>query len=440
MKVREIMKIKNEYIKVINSLSLPILMNYIISSVFEMLDKAIVGQYSIEGLAAVGVASSIIYAVTGSLGIFSVAYNIVAAETIGKGDYDMSKKAFYSAILTSIFIGILFIILSLVFGRSFFKLAYGLDGNILENVLDYYYPGSITVMLNMIIFIFNVYFRNNKNTKISLYSMSISTVINIFFDYSLVYGKFGFPELGVSGAAFGSVIGLSAGIIVYIIGMVVFDKINIIISFSRKCFFRMIKLYVPLLGQDIMEYTIFTMIISGIVSRLGTYSMATYTLLESIGNIVILPVFAYSTSAMTLAMQKNAADDKSAVKSILKAAIYLSLTVISFISIIFIIFPKTIMKLIVSDIEVIEKAKVIIIYLIIAQIINIFYQIYKSYLQGTDNEKFVFTTSVIVSLLSLIWIYLLAIILGVRGIYIGLALKYLGLVIIYYKKIRKCIQ
>lgn len=440
MKVRETMKIKNEYVKIINSLSLPILMNYIISSVFEMLDKAIVGQYSIEGLAAVGVASSIIYAVTGSLGIFSVAYNIVAAETIGKGDYDMSKKAFYSAILTSIFIGILFIILSLVFGRSFFKLAYGLDGNILENVLDYYYPGSITVMLNMIIFIFNVYFRNNKNTKISLYSMSISTVINIFFDYSLVYGKFGFPELGVSGAAFGSVIGLSVGIIVYIIGMVVFDKINIITSFSRKCFFRMIKLYLPLLGQDIMEYTIFTMIISGIVSRLGTYSMAIYTLLESIGNIVILPVFAYSTSAMTLAMQKNAADDKSAVKSILKAAIYLSLTVISFISIIFIIFPKTIMKLIVSDIEVIEKAKVIIIYLIIAQIINIFYQIYKSYLQGTDNEKFVFTTSVIVSLLSLIWIYLLAIILGVRGIYIGLALKYLGLVIIYYKKIRKCIQ
>lgn len=431
------MKIKNEYVKIINSLSLPILMNYLISSVFDILDKAIVGHYSTEGFAAIGIASSVIYVISGSLGIFSVAYNIVAAEMAGKDDDDMFKKAFYSAMLTSLFIGISFIVLSLIGGRTFFKYAYGLNGDILNTLLAYYYPSSVTVLLNMIIFLFSVYFRNKQNTRIALYSTAAATVINVFFDYSLVYGRFGLPELGVSGAAWGSIIGLLAGIIVYVLAMVIVDKKIMYVSFSKKCVIRMIKLYIPLLGQDIMECTIFTMIISGIVSRLGTSAMATYSLLESLGSMIILPVYAYSTSAMTLAIQKNAGNDKIAVKSILKTAIFLSLTVITFISITCIMFPERILGLIVTDRQTISSAKMLIIYLIIAELINIFHQIYKVYLQGTGKEKFVFLTSVIVSLLSIIWIYLLSKAAGIGGIYIGLSLNYLGLSLIYFMQISR---
>lgn len=431
------MKIKNDYIKIINSLSLPILMNYLVTSIFEILDKAIIGHYSTNGFAVIGIASSVIFAITGSLGIFSVAYNIVAADMAGRQDEEMFEKTFYSAMLVSIFIGILFIALSLTGGKIFFRYAYRLEDDILKLLLAYYYPASITVLLNMVIFMFSAYFRNKLNTRITFYSTAVATVINVFFDYVLVYGKLGFPELGVSGAAWGSVIGLLAGIMVYIIAMPVVDKKTVKLSFNRKSIIRMIKLYIPLLGQDVMECTVFIMIISGIVSRFGTYSMASYSLLESLGNIIILPVFAYSTSAATLAIQKKAAGDKIAVKSIIKAAIQLSLIVVSFISIICIMFPERIMGFIVSDYRTIDISKGFIIYLVIAQIMNIFYQIYKSYLQGTNNERFVLKTSIIVSLLSLIWIYLFLVIAGIGGMYIGLALKYITLWLIYFVKTRK---
>jgi MATE family multidrug resistance protein len=430
-------KYRNEYTKVIHSLSLPILMNYLLSSIFEILDKAIVGHYSTESFAAIGIAASVIYVITSSLGIFSVAFNIVAAEAVGKKDDDLFEKTFYSAMLISFFIGLIFIIISLTCGRAFFQHAYGLNGPILVALLAYFYPSSVTVLLNMILFLFSVYFRNKQNTKISFLSTAMATVTNLFFDYVLVYGRYGFPELGVRGAAWGSIIGLLSGIMVYVIGKVVADKKMKSIRLSGVCTIKMIKLYIPLLGQDFMESTVFTMIISGIVSRLGTYDMASYSLLDSIGNILILPVYAYSSSAITLALQKKAANDKNSVNDILKTTVALSFLVITCISVILMLFPEKVMGFIISDSQTIETTKRLILYLIIAQLINIFYQIYKSYLQGTGHEKFIFVTSVVVSLLSLLWVYLLSITVGIGGIYIGLCINYLVLALMYFVKLKK---
>lgn len=428
---------KNEYTKLINSLSLPILMNYLLSSIFDILDKAIIGHYSTESFAAIGIAASVIYVITSSLGIFSAAFNIVAAEAVGKSDYDLFEKTFYSAMLVSFFIGLIFIIISLTCGRAFFQYAYGLNGPILVTLLAYFYPASVTVLLNMILFLFSVYFRNRQHTKISFLSTAVATVTNLFFDYVLVYGSFGFPELGVRGAAWGSIIGLCTGIMVYVIGKVVADKRIKVVRLCGVCTLKMIKLYVPLLGQDFMESTVFTMIISGIVSRLGTYAMASYSLLDSIGNILILPVYAYSSSAITLALQKKAANDKHSVNDILRTTIALSLTVILCISAIVILFPEKVMGLIISDVQTIEATKELILYLIIAQLVNIFYQIYKSYLQGTGHEKFVFMTSIVVSLLSLLWVYLLSKTVGIGGIYIGLCMNYMVLALMYFVKFKK---
>lgn len=63
----------------IHRMAVPILMNYALASVFEIFDEAIVGHYSVEGFALVGVAASILYTITGALGILSSAFHILAA-------------------------------------------------------------------------------------------------------------------------------------------------------------------------------------------------------------------------------------------------------------------------------------------------------------------------------------------------------------------------
>ena len=59
----------------------------------------------------------------------------------------------------------------------------------------------------MLIFQYSVYFKNRQNTKITLWVTVVSTTVNLFFDFVLVYGAAGFPRLGTAGAAWGSILG-----------------------------------------------------------------------------------------------------------------------------------------------------------------------------------------------------------------------------------------
>lgn len=288
----------------------------------------------------------------------------------------------------------------------------------------------------MIIFNFSVYFRNMKNTKISFYSTIVSTVINIAFDYALVYGRFGLPELGVKGAAIGSVIGLSGGILVYLIKFKA-DKEKIIkIKADKEVAKRIIKLYIPLLAQDIVEGTIFTMILTSFISRMSVINIATYNLLETIIGAVALPMFALSSSAVTLALQKSFSKDSKDTLRIINTAISISILMIVSLGNIILLFPRVTMAIISKDNLVIDKAERVLLFAIIAVILKTFTVVYKSFLQGINNESFVFKSTVIISFLSLFWIYALVRIYDLRGIYIGIAINNMIFSIIYFKRIR----
>lgn len=429
-------KVKNEYSKILIKMSLPILMNYLIMTLFEVIDKAIVGNYSTEGFAAIGVAANFIYLVTGALGVLSAAYNIIAAQFWGKNDKKQFNATFKTVMVITIVIGTLIIALSFVGGRLLFEKVYGLKNGILLLALDYFYIASVTVMMNMIIFNFSVYFRNMKNTKISFYSTIVSTVINIAFDYALVYGRFGLPELGVKGAAIGSVIGLSGGILVYLIKFKADKEKMIKIKADKEVAKRIIKLYIPLLAQDIVEGTIFTMILTSFISRMSVINIATYNLLETIIGAVALPMFALSSSAVTLALQKSFSKDRKDTLRIINTAISISILMIVSLGNIILLFPRVTMAIISKDNLVIDKAERVLLFAIIAVILKTFTVVYKSFLQGINNESFVFKSTVIISFLSLFWIYALVRIYGLRGIYIGIAINNMIFSIIYFKRIR----
>ena len=429
-------KVKNEYSKILIKMSLPILMNYLIMTLFEVIDKAIVGNYSTEGFAAIGVAANFIYLVTGALGVLSAAYNIIAAQFWGKNDKKQFNATFKTVMVITIVIGTLIIALSFVGGRLLFEKVYGLKNGILLLALDYFYIASVTVMMNMIIFNFSVYFRNMKNTKISFYSTIVSTVINIAFDYALVYGRFGLPELGVKGAAIGSVIGLSGGILVYLIKFKADKEKMIKIKADKDVAKRIIKLYIPLLAQDIVEGTIFTMILTSFISRMSVINIATYNLLETIIGAVALPMFALSSSAITLALQKSFSKDSKDTLRIINTAISISILMIVSLGNIILLFPRGTMAIISKDNLVIDKAERVLLFAIIAVILKTFTVVYKSFLQGINNESFVFKSTVIISFLSLFWIYALVRIYGLRGIYIGIAINNMIFSIIYFKRIR----
>ena len=108
-------------VKDINRLVYPILLNYLLNSIFEILDQAIVGHYSSQSFALVGIASSMIYAVTGAFGIMSTVFNIIAAERKGKKDEAGFESVFAINKMLTLLIGFLFFIIGCLGGKLFFR-------------------------------------------------------------------------------------------------------------------------------------------------------------------------------------------------------------------------------------------------------------------------------------------------------------------------------
>ena len=419
-------------VKDINRLVYPILLNYLLNSIFEILDQAIVGHYSSQSFALVGIASSMIYAVTGAFGIMSTVFNIIAAERKGKKDEAGFESVFAINKMLTLLIGFLFFIIGCLGGKLFFRQVYGITGNDLIEMLSYFYPAAFTVVQNMLIFQYSAYYRNCFNTKITLYSTIVSTIVNLFFDYSLVFGCFGLPQLGTAGAAWGSVIGLFVGLFIYQIPY--WRKHSPVIAkrmIEKNTIKQMFRLYPSFWGQEFLENTILVFVVSGIVSRMGTDKMAVYSLLGTVGGIVGLPVYAYAIAAQTYALQKRASGNKDEAKRIFKNwrrhgvprnrdSMYLLLDR-----------KEQMLRCIISDTNIIQQAKKLLIFLFAIQLIKVPYQIYMSYLQGIGYEKLVFycvaagtiATSVGVLICGTLW--------KLSGIYAIMFLEYLILTWIY---------
>lgn len=433
------MKNKLEF-KNINKIAYPILLNYLLISVFEIMDKAIVGHYSVNEFALVGIAASIIYAVTGALGILSACFNIIAAEKKGKKDEEGFETAFIISKTIAIVIGLIFLILSIFGGSFFFENLYGIKGQELEKMLSYFIPAAVTVLQNMMTFQYSAYFRNSLNTRITLYSTIVSTGINLFFDFSLVYGYFGFPRLGMAGAAWGSVIGLAAGLLVY---QVVYFKNNSFAAIKKyiyacceklKIAKNIFKLYPSLFGQELLESTIFVLVVSYVVTRLGTEKMAVYNLLDTVASTVGLPVFAYATATQTYALQEHSAREQASVKRYLKTGIEITTVVLLVLSSLCVIFQKQVLSLIVSDTMIIDKAGKILWLVLIIEFVKIPYQIFMSYLQGVEKEKFVFLCTAVSTVIASIGVLVLGNLLSLSGIYLVMILEYFILSGIYIRK------
>ena len=419
------MKNRKEF-QELNRMAYPILLHYLLTSLFEILDQAIVGHYSVRGVAVVGIAASVVYGVTGALGMLSSAFHIIAAEKIGKQDERGFENAFAGSKILVILIGLTVVLVSILFGKPFFYAVYRQQGKELQELLGYFYPASFTVLQNMLIFQYSVYFKNRQNTKITLWVTVVSTTVNLFFDFVLVYGAAGFPRLGTAGAAWGSILGLGCGLLVY---QITYWKERqrrktIRAEEIRGLIYRIWKIYPSLLGQELLESTIFVFMVLAAVARLGAEDVAVYKLLDLVCGMLELPVYAYAAATQTYALQNHAAGKKAAVRSYEKAGIQLSGMIVLSVGMLCGIFQKEVFHWILSDEMIIARAGDYLWMIVLLVLVKIPYRIRLLYLQGIGKEGQGFWITAAASVIFGVGAFAAAELLQLSGIYLMIILEY----------------
>lgn len=167
-------------------------------------DNLMVGQLGAAPLAAISLGNSLVF-IALSLGIgFSFAITPLIAEADGADDLELGRAYFHHGIILCIVTGVALFLL-IILAKP---LLYHLDQP--PEVVDLAIPYMEIVAFSMIpLMIFQAYkqFADGlAQTKYAMYATLLANVVNVIFNYLLIYGIWIFPRLELEGAAYGTLI------------------------------------------------------------------------------------------------------------------------------------------------------------------------------------------------------------------------------------------
>lgn len=247
----------------------PIFIEFALFMLLGSMDTFMLGRYSDNAVASVGVVNQIINMANLIFNIITAGTMIICAQYIGA---NKKKKDVYKLVGTSIGVNfILGAILSLVlfiFSTEILSIM-NLKGEVLELGKDYIRIVGGFIILQAIASTFTAIIRSYGHTKICMFVTLGMNIINICGNYALIYGNLGAPKFGVSGAAISTTLSKIIGTI--ILGYYLFKyvikgfSIKYIFSFHKEEFNKIVKLGLPSAGES-LSYNLAKLVCTAILT------------------------------------------------------------------------------------------------------------------------------------------------------------------------------
>lgn len=183
-------------------LATPVILGMLGHTLVAFVDNIMVGQLGTAELAAVSLGNSFMF-IAMSLGIgFSTAITPLVAEADSEGNFVVGKSSFKHGLFLCTVLGIaLFLMVFLAKPLMYLM-------NQPPEVVDLAMPYLNLVAISLIPLIIFQAFKQCSDglsiTRYPMYATIIANVVNVILNYLFIFGKFGFPEMGVVGAAIGT--------------------------------------------------------------------------------------------------------------------------------------------------------------------------------------------------------------------------------------------
>ncbi|MDA8588820.1 MATE family efflux transporter [Flavobacteriaceae bacterium] len=201
-------------------LSFPVMLGMLGHTFVAFADNVMVGQLGTAELAAVSLGNSFVF-IAMSLGIgFSTAITPLVAEADSANNISQGKNAFKHGLMLCALLSVLLFLIILLLK----PLMYYMDQpkEVVELAIPYLNYVALSLIPLIIFQALKQFSDGLSNTKYPMYATILANVINIILNYLLIFGSFGFPKLGIVGAAIGTL--FSRIIMVYFLWMIFKSK------------------------------------------------------------------------------------------------------------------------------------------------------------------------------------------------------------------------
>ncbi len=194
-------------------LTLPIIIQNAITNFVNLLDNIMVGLVGTEAMSGVAIVNQLAFVF--SLLVFGAvsAAGIFGAQYFGQRNHEGVRYAFRFKLISTIVIAIIAMLLFVFAGEQLIELYLHEDGGAggdLALTLEYAKEYMLIMLIQMIPFaVIQAYsgtLRETGETFVPMLAGIVAVGVNLVFNYLLIFGKFGFPELGVAGAAIATVL------------------------------------------------------------------------------------------------------------------------------------------------------------------------------------------------------------------------------------------
>ncbi len=223
--------------------------------------------------------------------------------------------------------------------------------------LHYRLYGILFAYVNMA---FRALYIGIGRTKVISWTTIVMAVVNILFDYLLIFGKFGFPELGIKGAAIASVMAEFAAMITFFVYARLDKNLEPFLifkfqHFSKQLYYRIIKVASPMMFQNFFSIGVWFLFFV-LVESLGEHALAISNIIRSVYVVIMLPIWGFASATNTLVGWVIGQGKEGEVLSVLKKVIILSFFSVLILIGLILIAPEKVLHIYTNDMLLIRDA------------------------------------------------------------------------------------
>lgn len=338
-------------------LSVPMVLEMMMESIFAIVDIYFVGQISTQAVATVGITESLITLVY-AFGIgFSMATTAMVSRRIGEKDPEGASVAAFQSILTGVIVSLFIAIPGILFAPDLLRLM-GASEQIYTEMSSYtaiMLGGNVVIML---LFIINAVFRSAGDAAISMRVLLVANGLNIVLDPLLIFGWGPFPELGITGAAIATNIGRGIAVIYQFYLLFNGNKRVKLLAKHIEIHWVTIRKLLKLSLGGIGQYVIATsswIFLMRIMAEYGDHAVAGYTIAIRVIIFTLLPSWGISNAAATLVGQNLGARLPDRAQQAVWATGKINMVLMGVISLVLFFFPGFFMRIFTHEPEVISN-------------------------------------------------------------------------------------
>lgn len=291
------------FYKLLITISIPIVIQNLISSSLNLVDNVMIGQLGETYIAATGLANQIYFIMTLILFGGNSGISIYIAQYWGKKETDKIKSVLSIGLIFALFVSTIFFIIGFVFPTQTLALM-SKDTAVVSLGASYMRIVSLSYIITAISFAFGFSSRSVGHPKLPMTAAVVSLMINTVLNYILIFGKFGFPVMGIEGAAIATLIARVVEFIIIIGGIY---KTIPVLAVSFKNFFTISSDLVKKVGK-----TAFPVILNEgfwslgmtayalVYARIGTEAVAAVMITNTVNNLFMVVGFGLGNASSVM--------------------------------------------------------------------------------------------------------------------------------------------